>query len=567
MRTKHPVRRALTCALALSTTWLCQPSLAASTDPEHPNILLVVADDLGFADLGSYGGEIETPNLDELASSGVRLTNFQTAPACSPTRAALLTGVDPHQAGLGNMAEELAPNQQDKPGYEGHINNRVVTVATLLKDAGYNTYLTGKWHLGKNEGSRSSDRGFEHSFSLLVGGASHFSDMKPAYAPSPDIKAPYAEDSQMLAALPDNFEYSSQFYADKMIEYIDADRDNGHPFFGMLSFTAPHWPLQAPDDAIEKYRGNYDAGYDQLFAERLARQKALGLIPASAEGAPRPPKGQPWSELNEDERKVETRAMEIYAAMVDELDRHTGRVFDYLKQNGLYDNTLVIFLSDNGAEGHDLDETWPADLFPKIRKVVDKSNDFSYEQMGRLNSYTLYGPNWAWAGAPAFQLHKGFPTEGGTRSPFIIKTTAAKGSGIKGGEINSSLTSVKDVAPTLLQLAGVPLPGTRYNGREIKPISGTSLLPVLSGKTRNQDRVLGGELFGKYFVRKGDWKLVMMPRPYSDGEVQLFDLAQDPSERHDLSDQQPEKLAEMLSLWQQYALDNNVVMPDWVSGY
>lgn len=562
MRPTHPVRRALTSVLVLSGILLCQPSQAASTDPEHPNILLIVADDLGFGDLGSYGGEIDTPNLDELANSGVRLTNFQTAPACSPTRAALLTGVDPHRAGLGNMAEELAPNQQSQPGYEGYINNRVVTVATVLKDAGYNTYLTGKWHLGKNEGSRPSERGFEHSFSLLVGGASHFSDMKPAYAPSPDIKAPYAEDGQMLDALPDTFEYSSQFYADKMMAYIDADRDNGQPFFGMLSYTAPHWPLQAPDVAIEKYRGNYDAGYDQLFAERLSQQKALGLIPATAEGAPRPPKGRPWTDLSADERKIEARAMEIYAAMVDEMDRHTGRVLDYLRQNNLYDNTVIIFLSDNGAEGHDLDETWPADLFPKIRKVVDESNDFSYEQMGRLNSYTLYGPNWAWAGAPAFQLHKGFPTEGGTRSPLIIKTA-----GLHGGEINNSLTSVKDVAPTLLQLAGVPQPGSQYKGRQIEPISGTSLLPVLAGKTRNSDRVLGGELFGKYFVRKGDWKLVMMPEPYSSGEVQLFDLGQDPGERHDLSDQAPEKLAEMLALWEQYARDNNVIFPDWVSGY
>lgn len=553
---------ALATSLAVSATTMCNLSLAASTDPNHPNILLVVADDMGFADLGSYGGEIETPNLDALASSGVRLTNFHTAPACSPTRASLLTGVDPHKAGLGNMAEELAPNQTDKPGYEGYLNNRVAALPSLLKDAGYNTYLTGKWHLGKGEGSRPNDRGFEHSFSLLVGGASHFSDMKPSYAPKPDIKAPYAEDGVLLSKLPDSFEYSSQFYADKMIEYIASDKDNSAPFFGMLSYTAPHWPLQAPAKAVEKYRGRYDSGYDQLFEERLEKQKSMGLIAADAEGAPRPPKGRAWSSLSADERKVETRAMEIYAAMIDEMDVHTGRVFDYLKQHDLYDNTIVIFMSDNGAEGHDLDETWPADLFPKIRKVIDETNDFSYEQMGKVGSYTLYGPNWAWAGAPAFKLHKGFPTEGGTRSIGIIKTV-----GVKGGEINNNLISVQDIAPTLLELANVAQPGTEYKGRKVEPITGVSLVPTLTGGAAIDDRVLGGELFGKYYVRKGDWKLVMMPKPYSEGEVQLFDLSNDLGEQHDLSQQQPEKLAEMLVLWEQYTQDNSIIIPDWVSGY
>lgn len=553
---------ALTTSFALSATMMCSQSFAASTAPDHPNILLVVADDMGFADLGSYGSEIETPNLDSLASSGVRMTNFHTTPACSPTRASLLTGVDPHKAGLGNMAEELAPNQEGQPGYEGHLNDQVAALPALFKDAGYNTYLTGKWHLGKEEGNRPTDRGFDHSFSLLVGGASHFSDMKPSYAPSPEIKAPYAEDGALLDELPDNFEYSSQFYADRMIEYIEADKDSNAPFFGMLSYTAPHWPLQAPKDAMEKYRGRYDAGYDQIFNERLEAQKSMGLIPADAEGAPRPPKGRLWDSLSSEEQKVESRAMEIYAAMVDELDAHTGRVFDYLKQNDLYDNTIVIFMSDNGAEGHDLDETWPADLFPEIRKVIDETNDFSYEQMGRVGSYTFYGPNWAWAGAPAFRLHKGFPTEGGTRSIAIIKAPD-----LEGGEINDSLTSVKDIAPTLLELAGIEHPGTEYKGREITPITGTSLMPVLSDNAEVEDRVLGGELFGKYYIRQGDWKLVMMPKPYGDDEVQLFNLSEDLGERHDLSQEHPEKLAEMRALWEQYAEENDVIIPNWVSGY
>ncbi|SIQ51117.1 arylsulfatase [Marinobacterium stanieri] len=555
-------KQALATSIALATAVTCSTAFAASTDPERPNILLIVADDMGFADLGSYGGEIETPHLDALASEGVRMTNFHAEPACSPTRAALLTGLDPHQVGLGNMAEETAPNQQGKPGYEGYLNDSAVPVTKLLQDAGYNTYLSGKWHLGRGEGTTPDARGFEHSFSLLVGGASHWPDMRPAYAPTPDAKAPYVEDGQLLTQLPDSFKYSSQFYADKMIEYIESDRENGAPFFGMLSYTAPHWPLQAPDEAIEKYRGRYDQGYDQIFADRLARQKEMGLVPANAEGAPRPPKGQPWDSLSPEQQKVEARAMEIYAAMVDEMDAHTGRVFDYLKQQGLYDNTIVMFISDNGAEGHDLDETWPADQFPKIRKVIDESNDFSYEQMGRPGSYTLYGPNWAWAGAPTFKLHKGFPTEGGTRTTGIIKAA-----GLKEGAITNSLVSVRDITPTLLEMTGIQAPEGEYKGQAVKPITGQSAVAILKGEAADPDRVLGGELFGKYFVRQGDWKLVMVPKPYSEGEVQLFNLSTDLGESQDLSASEPEKLAEMLALWEEYRQDNNIILPDWVSGY
>ncbi|BAN48150.1 arylsulfatase [Metapseudomonas resinovorans] len=541
----------------------CGPAArAASSDPARPNILLIVADDLGFADLGSFGSEIATPNLDSLAAAGIRLTNFQAMPACSPTRAALLTGVDPHLAGLGNMAEELAPNQVGKPGYEGHLNERVVTVASLLRDAGYHTYLSGKWHLGNTDSTGPDDRGFERSFSLLSGGASHFADMKPAYAPTPDAKAPYARDGRPLARLPENFHYSSQFYADQVIDYLKADQNDGRPFFAMLAFTAPHWPLQAPDAALAKYRGRYQAGFDALFQQRLDKQKALGLIPADAEGAERAPRGRPWSSLSPREREREARAMETYAAMVDELDFNTGRVLDYLKAQGVYDNTVVLFISDNGAEGHDLDETWPAALFPEIRKVVDETHDFSFEQMGRPGSYTFLGPDWARASAPAFKLHKGFASEGGTRTVGILRIPSMHG---EGGLLHE-LVSVKDFAPTLLELAGVAPPGRRYQGRVVEPMSGLSILPLLQGAT-NPERSLGGELFGKYFIRQGDWKLVHMPRPWGNDDWQLYNLATDLAERHDLSRSEPDKRAELQELWRRYAADNGVILPDQVSGY
>ena len=555
-----PTALAMAISLGVSVTTIT--AQAASTDPARPNILVVVADDMGYADLGSFGSEIETPNLDALAASGVQLTNFQAMPACSPTRAALLTGADPHQVGLGNMAEETAPNQEGKKGYEGYLNDRALTIASLLRDGGYDTYLAGKWHLGSTEQTGPDQRGFEHSFSLLSGGASHYPDMKPAYAPTPEAKAPYAQDGKRLDKLPGDFSYSSQYYADRMISYIAGDKDNGKPFFGMLAFTAPHWPLQAPEAAIEKYRGRYDAGFDALLDARLNKQKALGIIPADAEPAARSPKGKAWDSLTPEERKREARAMEIYAAMVDQMDANTGRVFDYLRQNGLYDNTVVIFISDNGAEGHDLDETWPADQFPKIRKVIDETNDFSYEHMGKPGSYTFLGPNWSRVAAPTLSLFKGFPTEGGTRTAGIIRIPGAN----QHGQQLHQLVSVKDFAPTLLELAGIKHPGQSYQGRAIAPMTGTSILPLLKGG-QAAERTTGGELFGKRFVRKGDWKLVHMPKPWGTGEWQLFDLGSDLAERHDLSAQQPQKVAELKKVWDDYAKANNVILPNQVSGY
>ena len=355
---------------------------ACASVERRPNILLIVADDMGFTDLGAFGGENETPNLDALALGGLRLTNFHAMPTCSPTRAALLTGVDPHLAGLGNMAEEMAPNQEGQPGYEGYLNDGVVTIATLLRDAGYRTYLTGKWHLGKTEDTGPAARGFERSFSLLAGGT-HFDDMRPSYAPTPDVKAGYRDGPELLDALPDSFEYSSEFYVDRLIEYLETDAEDERPFFAFLSFTAPHWPLQAPDEAIARFSGRYDEGYDVLFDRRFARLKELDLLPKHADASERPPKAIPWEELSAEDKKVQARAMEIYAAMVAELDRHTGRLIDYLKHAGQFEDTVVLFLSDNGAEGHDLDDTWPADKFPDIRKTIDAAHDFSYENMGR----------------------------------------------------------------------------------------------------------------------------------------------------------------------------------------
>lgn len=556
----------LSLAVAIGLLVACADDSSIPAEGGHfngrPNFLLIVVDDMAFSDLGSFGGEILTPNLDKLAYEGIRLTNFHGAPMCSPSRAMLLTGVDSHPAGFGNMEEELSPNQKGQPGYDGYLHERVVTMTELLRDAGYRNYLSGKWHLGSGEIAGPPARGFDRSFDLDSGGASHFSDMRPAYAPSPEIKANYREDGVKLTELPREFEYSSQYYVDKMMDYLGA-HDAGQPFFAYLSFTAPHWPLQAPDDAIARHAGQYDEGYDVLAARRLARAKEMGLLPQNARRSERSPKELPFADLDDEQRKVEIRAMEVYAAMIDEVDVNVGRLIGFMTSRDLLDNTVIFFMSDNGAEGHDLDETWPMDEFPEIRKTIDSTHDFSYENMGRMGSYTLLGPNWADAAAPPFKLHKGFPTEGGThvaafvRYPEMIKPAIA-----------NDFVFIKDVAPTILELAGIARPGKEYGGRAVEAMTGISFVSLLQGKARpHEDRVTGIELMGKRAIRKGVWKLVHMPKPYGIDGWQLFNVKEDISESRDLSAEFPKKVDELKAHWDDYAEKNKVIIPDWTSGY
>ena len=550
------LQRGLRCLL-----WVALLGVTAAHAADRPNVLVIVVDDMGFSDLGSFGGEIDTPNLDRLAYAGVRFSRFHAMPACSPTRAALLTGVDPHLAGLGSLYEELSPNQKGQPGYEGHLNERVVSIATVLRDAGYRTYLSGKWHLGNTPEQGPHSQGFDRSFALLSGGASHFADMRPAYHPDPEAKASYVEDDRLLERLPADFRYSSQFYVDRLLQYLKADEKSEQPFFAVLAYTAPHWPLQAPDATIEKYAQRYAGGYDQLYRQRRARVAELGLLPEAAE-PPRPPKALPWQQLSPAERRWHARAMAVYAAMIDEIDLHSGRLLDYLASTGKLDDTLVIFLSDNGPEGHDLDETWPADVFPEIRKVIDERHDFSYENMGRPGSYTLYGAGWARAGAPGLRLYKGFPSEGGTRVAAFMHFPA----GIRGGRIVSEPVSVEDLAPTILDYAGVPRHRGSYRGRAVYPMGGLSLAPMLSGAPWTPG-TRGVELLGKYALREGDWKLLVMPPPYASGRAELYNIAEDPGESRNLAAEHPQKLSAMLANWRRYQTENGVILPDWVSGY
>ena len=531
---------------------------AASDSLRRPNILLVVADDVGFTDLGASGGEIRTPVIDRLAERGLKFSRFRTSPVCSPTRASLLSGTNPHLAGLGNMFEDLGTNQRGQPGYEGHLNDRVVTVAELLRDHGYRTLLSGKWHLGDERADRPAARGFERSFALLPAAGDHFAGRQTIEGAG--NKVPYREDGRLVDELPADF-YSTRFFADRLMQYI-GERPAGDdtPFFAYLAFTAPHFPLQAPDESLARYRGAYDLGYDALFDARLAAAKRLGVAPANAVGAPRYPGERPWTALSPGERAVESRRMEILAAMISDLDTQLGRVLEFLRGRGDLDHTIVVFMSDNGAEGHRMETDWTA-----VAETAAACCNNTLENMGRPDSYVWLGPNWARASSAPFRLFKGYHSEGGIRVPFIISYPGLTTTGL-----TDARAHVSDVMPTLLDLAGVAAPGAEFAGRPVWPVTGISMKPLLDGTTaapRRPDEVVADETFGKRFVSEGNLKALLLPRPFGTGDWQLYDLAADPSESVDLAPSRPADLARLRAHWDQYAMRNRIILPDWVSGY
>jgi arylsulfatase A-like enzyme len=520
----------------------------------RPNFLLIVADDLGFSDIGAFGGEIETPNLDSLAHAGLRLTDFHSAPACSPTRSMLLTGTDHHIAGIGTMIEVALPDFKGAPGYEGYLNSRVVTVTELLRDAGYQTLMSGKWHLGMTRETSPWARGFERSFALLPGGASHYSSAP--LMPTPGAGPIYIEDDTFTDRLPADF-YSSDYLTTKLLQYLGERMDRARPFFAYLPFSAPHWPLQAPQHLINKYQGRYDAGPEALRLRRLARLQSLGLCAPDVIPHPIVGAAKEWSELSAEERKISARTMEVYAAMVDAMDWNIGRVISYLRATGELDNTVVMFLSDNGAEGA-LVEAIPL-VGPRIVENIRQNYDNRLENIGRGNSFVWYGPLWAQAATAPSRLYKMFTTEGGIRVvAFITYPGFARQK-----DISRAFSTVMDIAPTILELAGTTHPGTAYNGRDIAGIRGRSLVPYLNKGTavvHSADQATGWELFGRRAIREGDWKAVFIPPPNGPGAWQLYNLAADPGETHDLAASDHDRLVHLLRLWDQYVAETGVVL-------
>ncbi|EPR11792.1 arylsulfatase [Sphingobium indicum IP26] len=537
------------------------PVAAPGATQRQPNFLVIVADDLGWSDLGAFGGEIQTPNLDAIANAGVRFTGFHTAPTCSPTRSMLLSGVDNHQAGVGSMAETLQPNQIGQPGYEGYLNDRVASIAELLHQGGYRTLMSGKWHLGLTPERGPAARGFERSYALLQGLGNHFgADQNKAWAAIGGAST--YRDNGRIVKYPKG-RYSADYFTDRLIGFLEEGAKDQRPFFAYLPYTTPHWPMQAPAETIAKYKGRYDAGYEALREARLARQKQLGLVPVDLK--PHDWEGvKPWASLSADEKAIEARKMEVYAAMVDRMDQNVGRVVEVLKKLGRYDDTVIIFLADNGPEGNVIEAPFQAALKPD--KLPALRIDNSLDNIGKASSYVGYGPGWAQANSSPSWLVKSYPTEGGTRVTAFVA-----GRGVAGRRIAGGLFSVTDVAPTLLDLAGLQQPAT-FAGHAILPFQGHSLVPVLTGgqaEVRQPTEAVGTELFYRRALRKGDWKAVYLPTSSSayprnsvgTGVWQLFNVAQDPAEAHDLAAAEPAKLKELVADWDSYAKDKGVVLP------
>lgn len=533
-------------------------SVAGGEAPPRPNILLIVADDMGYSDLGCFGGEIQTPNLDALAARGMRATNFCVSPTCSPTRAMLLTGTDNHIAGLGNMAEWLGPTQKGMPGYEGHLNDRVVTIATLLSArAGCFTFMAGKWHLGEDSQQWPAAHGFSRDFTMIDGMGSHWEDMKSLSPNQP--KVIYSRNGERLDALPPGY-FSSTNFTDFAIQCMDEAGTREEPFFAYVAYQAPHGPLAVPDAWIDKYHGAYDVGYDIVGAARFAKQKSLGIVGKEAERAPRPPGVPAWDELTTEEKRRTARKMEIYAAMVGHMDDQIGRLVGHLKSSGQYENTLIIFMSDNGANGED-----HADLLlehaPQLKPWFERTYDNRVENWGRPGSFIDYGKAWGHVSNVPFRHFKGAVAEGGIRAPLIVS-----GPGVNhAGAINDSSLHITDIVPTLLDMARLEHPA-HVGDSTFAPPQGRSLSKVLANQAtsaRDDSDWNGWELFGNRAVRQGDWKLMSLRIPAGGtGGWQLFNLQDDLAEMHDLSSQNAAKRDAMLKLWDEYVTTNGVIESD-----
>jgi len=524
---------------------------------KKPNIVVILGDDLGFADMGAFGSEIKTPNLDALANEGVRFTNFYTHASCSPTRSMLLSGVDTHLNGLGNMDEWIAPNQRGVDGYEGYLNKHVATLPQLLKGAGYHTYMVGKWHLGKASDQIPAARGFERDFSLLDGGGSYW-DMTNITAAVP--KSVYTEDGRYLTKLPEDY-YATKTYTDKLIGFIDANRGDGKPFFAYVAHQAPHDPYHLPRDWRNRHPGEYDKGWDEVRQERLKRQVEMGIMPAGTELAERMWFVPDPIVLAPASRYILGKKMELYAGMVENMDFHVGRLMDHLKKIGEYENTVFVVFGDNGAEGTDLFGMIAGS--PGSRDNLYAAIKWSQthpKAWGDPGSWVGYGPMWAQVSMTPFSQYKGWIAEGGIRNALIVSGPAVKR---QKGSINHGLMHVADIMPTLLEIAGAGYPKTR-DGRELPPLMGKSWGRVLAGQAespRVEQDYLAWEIFGNRAVRQGDWKLRWQIKPYGKGDWELFNLAKDPAERKDLAAQNPDKVKAMLAAWESYVKANNVILP------
>jgi arylsulfatase/uncharacterized sulfatase len=516
---------------------------------QQPNIVLILADDLGFTDIAPYGSEISTPSLTALANEGLRFTNYHTAASCAPSRAMLLTGVDNHRAGVSNIPEAIPPDQSAVDNYQGVLGNDVVTVASLLEGAGYHTYMAGKWHLGKERHQLPSRRGFERTVAMADTGADNW-EQKP-YIPIYKKANWFADGEEM--ELPKDF-YSSRFLIDKTIEFIDSNRADGQPFFAYVPFQAVHIPVQAPQEFIEQYMGVYDVGWEQLRQDRLTKALELGVVGQGA-AMVEMSTTQDWDALPDDRKRYEAKRMAVYGGMVAAMDFHIGRLIEYLKATGQYDNTLFIFTSDNGTEVSGA--TDPSRVQAQVL-IRNQGYTSEYETLGLKGSFNSISPSFASASASPLAFYKFYAGEGGLRVPLII----AGQSVLNKGELNHALSHVTDITPTILSLAGVKAPDGRFGGRPIEAMIGRDLMPIIRGDVERvyaEDETIGYEVGGNAALFRGDYKIVMNRGPVGDNQWHLYNIVSDPGETEDLADAMPERMQVMSRAYEQYVLENGVL--------
>lgn len=532
-----PIRYALS-ALAV----VVMTAVPAFAQDSRPNILLVLFDDVGFTGFGAYGSDTRTPTIDAMAESGTLFSRYYSSPFCGPSRAMLLTGMDNHQTGMGTLVETVTPEQRALPGYSMVWESDQATLATYLSEAGYQTYVTGKWGIGAKGKNLPDKFGFDRSYVMDSTGGSNY-DHRHYLPGSPDV--PWYEDGQPVR-LPEDF-YSSRNLVDTMISYIK-EGDAERPFFAFLSLQAAHIPVQAPAEYIDRYDGVFDAGWDVMRKERLERAIELGLVPETTTLASVHEDHRAWNDLSAEEKAEAARAMQVHAGMVEAADFHIGRLLDHLDAAGRLDNTLVVITSDNGAESGVTSLENP--VFDLLLRGIHRVERFdtSPENMGLPGSLTAIGPEWASVEASPLNLYKFYSSEGGTRVPLVIA-----GPGVVSNGIVHAPVHVSDVMPTLLDAAGVAYDNDALYGK--------SILPVLAGQTseaRGADESFGGEVSGNASLHRGRWKLVRTALPRGDFTWRLYDLAVDPGETTDVSGEHPEVFSELRAAYDAYVAEVGV---------
>lgn len=513
----------------------------------RPNIVFLLADDLGYTDIAPYGSEVKTPALSKLAEAGIRFTNYHTAANCAPSRAMLLTGVSNHLAGVPNIPEMLAPEQMVHENYQGVLGDNVVTIATLLEGSGYHTYMAGKWHLGAERGKLPSQRGFERTVALMDSGADNW-EQRP-YLPIYDEANWFADGKRF--ELPDDF-YSSRFLIDKTIEFIDSNLDDGKPFFAYVPFQAVHIPVQAPQEYIDRYMGVYDEGWDQLRQTRHDRAVELGILP-EAVSMNRMSTTAAWETLSPDRKRYEAKRMAVYAGMIEAMDANIARLVAYLESRGQIDNTIFVFTSDNGAEGSGAQDptAFPGNI------LLSSAYDTDYETLGLKGSFNSISPGFTSAAVSPLSYYKFYVGEGGLRVPLIIS----------GGPVSdppaqtAAFAWATDIAATILGFARVDTPNGRYAGKPVLPITGKDLSPILRGEVEGvyeETDTVGYELTGHSALFRGNYKLVRNLQPLGDGEWRLYNIVRDPGEVEDLKAEMPDRLKTMLADYALFEEENGV---------